>query len=160
MSIEIKKVDYSSAIQREQLVALFIEYSSGSMSWGNPLTQEQAKKSIDLLASKSYTTSFLAYSGKNAVGFANCIETISTFAARSTINIHDIAVSEEYRGAGVSQLILRAIEDFAQNQGYYKITLEVLEGNIPAQKSYQKFGFESYQLTPQMGQALFWQKVI
>ena len=41
---------------------------------------------------------------------------------------------------------------------YRKLTLEVLEGNSVAQSAYRAFGFEGYELDPQMGKALFWQK--
>ncbi|MFT5635935.1 MAG: hypothetical protein ACI89T_001390 [Cognaticolwellia sp.] len=38
------------------------------------------------------------------------------------------------------------------------MTLEVLEGNKVAKNAYQKVGFGSYVLDPEMGQAVFWQK--
>ncbi len=39
-----------------------------------------------------------------------------------------------------------------------KLTLEVLEGNHIAQAAYTKFGFSGYELDPEMGRALFWEK--
>ena len=63
-----------------------------------------------------------------------------------------------YRGQGLSQILLSNIEDIARRRGCCKITLEVLSGNTPAQGAYEKFGFRHYQLTPDTGQALFWQK--
>jgi ribosomal protein S18 acetylase RimI-like enzyme len=38
------------------------------------------------------------------------------------------------------------------------LTLEVLQGNQAAQNLYRKFGFADYQLAPENGNALFWQK--
>ena len=35
---------------------------------------------------------------------------------------------------------------------------EVLEGNKAAQRSYRGLGFEGYQLVPEMGRAMFWEK--
>ncbi len=49
---------------------------------------------------------------------------------------------------------------FTLQIGCCKITLEVFEGNSIAQNSYQKFGFEGFELNPKMGKALFWQKNI
>jgi ribosomal protein S18 acetylase RimI-like enzyme len=52
------------------------------------------------------------------------------------------------------------IEMLSKDKGACKITLEVLEGNIAAQKAYIKSGFKGYELDPSMGQAMFWEKPI
>ena len=57
-------------------------------------------------------------------------------------------------------MMLKKIEELARSRGYCKLTLEVLEGNIPAKVAYLKSGFKPYQLDPEMGQALFWEKKI
>ncbi|MFT5906124.1 MAG: ribosomal protein S18 acetylase RimI-like enzyme, partial [Cryomorphaceae bacterium] len=41
-----------------------------------------------------------------------------------------------------------------------KITLEVLSKNEVAKSAYQKFGFSGYELDPEAGKALFWEKPI
>lgn len=64
----------------------------------------------------------------------------------------------EFRGLGLSQPMLSKVEEIAKLKGCCKITLEVLEGNKVAQKSYIKFGFAGYELDPIMGKALFWQR--
>ena len=51
-----------------------------------------------------------------------------------------------------------AIEQHAREIGCCKVTLEVLEGNHPAKKAYSQAGFAAYELDPEAGQALFWQK--
>ena len=61
---------------------------------------------------------------------------------------------------GISQLMMKEVEEIAKNKGCCKITLEVLEGNEVAQRSYKKFGFAGYELNPLMGKALFWEKPI
>jgi hypothetical protein len=38
--------------------------------------------------------------------------------------------------------------------------LEVLTGNRLAQSAYLKFGFGAYELDPEMGGAIFWQKAL
>jgi len=42
--------------------------------------------------------------------------------------------------------------------GCCKLTLEVLSGNVGAQKAYRAAGYAPYELDPQMGSAQFWQK--
>ena len=54
--------------------------------------------------------------------------------------------------------MLEKVEQIAIERGCCKLTLEVLEGNQAAQNSYQKFGFSAYELDPEMGRALFWDK--
>jgi ribosomal protein S18 acetylase RimI-like enzyme len=56
--------------------------------------------------------------------------------------------------------MLKEVEEIAKKKGCCKITLEVLEGNKVAQRSYKKFGFAGYELNPLMGKALFWEKPI
>jgi ribosomal protein S18 acetylase RimI-like enzyme len=74
------------------------------------------------------------------------------------LNIHDIFVLKKYRGIGLSQILLKKVEEIAINKGCCKLTLEVLSENIVAQSSYKKFGFAGYELDPEVGKALFWQK--
>jgi hypothetical protein len=70
------------------------------------------------------------------------------------------------------------VEHFARSIGCGKLTLEVLEGNYGAQKTYRyricitffvfaiillftsAFGFNPYELDPNTGRAMFWQKKI
>lgn len=69
-------------------------------------------------------------------------------------------MNNQFRGLGVSQLMLAKVEEQAKKRGCCKITLEVLEGNEIARNSYMKFGFDGYELDPEMGKALFWQKTL
>jgi ribosomal protein S18 acetylase RimI-like enzyme len=50
------------------------------------------------------------------------------------------------------------VEKLAQEKGCCKLTLEVLEGNEIAKNAYTKFGYSGYELEPEMGKAIFWQK--
>jgi ribosomal protein S18 acetylase RimI-like enzyme len=56
--------------------------------------------------------------------------------------------------------MMEKVESVAKERGACKVTLEVLEGNKVAQNSYAKFGFSGYELDPEMGKAIFWEKVI
>ena len=51
-----------------------------------------------------------------------------------------------------------AVEEVALLKGCFKITLEVLSSNVPAKAAYEKFGFTGYELDPEKGHALFWEK--
>jgi ribosomal protein S18 acetylase RimI-like enzyme len=92
------------------------------------------------------------------VGLVNCIEGFSTFACRPLVNVHDVAVLASHRGRGIAEQMLREAERIAIERGAVKMTLEVLSGNAPATKLYQRIGYVGYQLDPAMGSAGFLQK--
>ncbi|OSM02156.1 putative GCN5-related N-acetyltransferase [Magnetofaba australis IT-1] len=54
--------------------------------------------------------------------------------------------------------MLAEIEAIARARGCCKVTLEVLENNHAAQSAYRKYGFAGYELRPEAGRALFWEK--
>ena len=54
--------------------------------------------------------------------------------------------------------MLAEVESIARDHDCCKLTLEVLEGNHIAKNAYQKLGFAGYELDPDTGQAVFWQK--
>ncbi|HDK37432.1 MAG TPA: GNAT family N-acetyltransferase, partial [Thiolapillus brandeum] len=72
--------------------------------------------------------------------------------------IHDVMVIKSHRGQGISSRMLEKVEETARQRGCCKLTLEVLEANNIARNAYQKFGFSAYELDPETGQALFWEK--
>lgn len=92
------------------------------------------------------------------VGLAICFEGFSTFECRPLLNIHDLVVVPTARRKGVCSSLLFFLEAHARSLGCCKLTLEVLEGNHPARAAYSAMGFGSYQLDPEAGVALFWQK--
>jgi ribosomal protein S18 acetylase RimI-like enzyme len=56
--------------------------------------------------------------------------------------------------------MLARAEAIARERGCCKMTLEVLEGNRTAQALYKSLGFAGYELDPEMGKAMFWQKLL
>jgi ribosomal protein S18 acetylase RimI-like enzyme len=54
--------------------------------------------------------------------------------------------------------MLAEVERMARDRGACKLTLEVLSGNAPAWRLYQRIGFAGYQLDPALGSARFLQK--
>lgn len=160
MSLELVRVDYQNARHSKDLVALLNHYASGTEGGGKALPAEVLDKLPAALAKLPHAFSFLCYRDGVAAGLINAFEGFSTFKCQPLLNIHDVVVLDHFRGLGIAALLLDAVELLARERGCCKITLEVLEGNIAAQKAYLKFGFDGYELDPQMGKALFWQKVL
>lgn len=55
-------------------------------------------------------------------------------------------------------MMLEKVEEIARSKDCCKVTLEVLSNNEVAKSAYRKFGFSGYELDPEAGFALFWQK--
>ncbi len=162
MEFVTRHVDYTLAQDRAALTALLDHYARDPMGGGSPIAPDALKRLCDELGQRSFAFSFIAWAqtsiGEQAVGLANCFEGYSTFKAASLVNIHDIVVHSDWRGQGVGQALMQAVEAEGRIRKACKITLEVLTGNAVAMKSYARFGFAPYALDPKAGTATFMQK--
>lgn len=160
MDIEIVNVDYLNQNHANAIAFLMDSYATDPMGGGKPLDDQVKHNIAKELSRLPHAFSVISYVDGIAAGLINCFEIFSTFYCKPLINIHDIIVLDTYRGNGLSQKMLKRVEDIAISKGCCKLTLEVLEGNRIAKSSYAKFGFSDYQLDPKMGRALFWQKIL
>ena len=160
MHIEVIKADYLNGQHAKEIVLLLDAYASDPMGGGKPLAGEVKENVVRELSRLPHAFSLIAYVDGKAVGLVNCFEAFSTFSCKPLINVHDVIVLNEYRGNGISQLMLAKVEEIARLRGCCKITLEVLSNNKAAKTAYRKFGFTDYELDPQAGRALFWHKQI
>jgi GNAT superfamily N-acetyltransferase len=166
LNITTRRVDYANASDRAALCSLLNHYAQDPMGGGEPLTPDVLARLCDDLSQRAFAFSFIAWAaspenegkGERAVGLVNCMEGYSTFKAKPLINIHDLIVHSEWRGQGVGQRLMQAVEHVARSKGACKITLEVLTGNHTAMQSYERFGFAPYALDPKAGTATFMQK--
>lgn len=140
MSIITKRVCYEDPRDCENLVGLLSEYAS--QECGNHLPDMSAvpRQLADFPTAFSLLA-FLASEPTRAVGLVNCFFGFSTFAGRPLVNIHDVIVTAEHRGKGISGVMLEAVERIALEHGCCRITLEVLADHQPALRAYQKQGF-------------------
>jgi len=152
------KVDFNNVSHGESLLYMMDHYARHPMGGGRALPEKVVQNLLSELRKREYAHAFLAYVGESPAGLAICMEGFSTFSCLPLINIHDLVIHEDYRHRGVVRHLLQFVEDYARSCGSCKITLEVLEGNIAAQKAYQKFGFKGYSLGDEYGNALFWEK--
>lgn len=158
MNIEITKADYNNQQHQQHIPLLLDLYANDPMGGGQPLDEHVKNQLVSHLAQLPHAFSIIAYVNGKPAGLVNCFEAFSTFACRPLINIHDVVVLNEYRGLGLSQLMLDTVEHIAKQKNCCKITLEVLSKNEIAKSAYIKFGFAGYELNPEAGHALFWQK--
>lgn len=156
--VDIRTADLALPSDAEALVFLLNEYARDDMGGGQPLAAAVKRCLVPELRRRAGIHVLLAWQGTRPVGLAICMEGFSTFACRPLLNIHDLAVLADCRGQGIARQLLAAVEALACRLDCCKLTLEVLEGNRVAQAVYRSFGFAGYELNPETGKALFWQK--
>ena len=155
--IAITQADYADPGDAALIADLLDAYARDPMGGGEALSAEaRARLAPGMAAAGGF--SLIARVGGEPVGLANCFVTFSTFEGRPLVNIHDLVVLPGARGTGVGRALMVAVEAAARARGAGKVTLEVLSGNARAQGLYSALGYGNYQLDPDMGHALFWQK--
>ena len=158
MNIEIILADYNDPAHQAAIIELLDEYARDPMGGAKGLSDWTKENLPAALAGTANAFSILALADGTPAGLINCFQTLSTFKCKPLVNIHDVMVSRVFRGKGLSTAMLAKVEETARQRGCCKLTLEVLEGNTIARKSYRKFGFQGYELDPAMGKAMFWEK--
>ena len=156
--MNVKLADYRAPKDRAAIEMLMANYALDPMGGGEALPDEVLSGLCDALATLANAATILIYNGESPVALATAMQAVSTFKCKPLLNIHDVIVLPEYRGRGLAQRLMQEIEALARQRGCCKLTLEVLQGNKVAQAVYQRCGFAAYELDPQQGQALFWQK--
>ncbi len=156
--IDIVKADLGLSAHAEAMIQLMDEYALDPMGGGQGLSEYVKANLPTELAKRKSAHVILAFVDSQPAGLVICLEGFSTFACKPLLNIHDVIIALPYRGRGLSKLLLQKAEEIAFDLGCCKLTLEVLEGNLVAQSAYKAFGFSGYELNPQMGKALFWEK--
>lgn len=158
--LDCRIADYANPEHAQAIVELLDAYACDPMGGGEPLSAFARANLVEGLAQRPHAFTVLAWVHGVPAGLANCFEGFSTFACKPLVNIHDFAVLADYRGQGVAQGLMAALETEARRRGACKLTLEVLQGNRPAQALYTRCGFANYQLDPAMGTAQFLQKYL
>ena len=156
--VEIRLADYNDPNDAQILVQLLSEYARDPMGGGKDLAQQTKDNLAQSMAKIPHAYTVFAFVDGEPAGLINCFEAFSTFKCRPLVNIHDVSVSPNFRGLGLSTKMMELVENEAKSRNACKLTLEVLEGNSVAQSSYENFGFSGYELDPEMGKAMFWEK--
>ena len=159
--LRICQADYADPQHIDALMGLLDGYARDPMGGAEPLSDFARDNLPAALIARPFMFSVLAFNDVLQglpIGLINCVEGFSTFACKPLVNVHDVVVVASYRGQRVADQMLATVEALAKDRGACKLTLEVLAGNVSAQKLYRRVGFDNYQLEPIMGHAQFMQK--
>lgn len=156
--LSVRLLDYRNPADATVLVDLLDGYARDPAGGGEGLTEVAKAGLAKALAERPQAFSVVAFLDDVPVGLINCIEGFSTFACAPLVNVHDVVVVNGHRGKRIGERMLAEVERLARERGACKLTLEVLSGNAPAMRLYERVGFAGYQLDPAMGTAQFMQK--
>lgn len=163
--LEFSVADWSKPADCDAVVGLLQSYAMNTFGGGEPLSQFAADNLPTAMAATPGAFSVIGWlagedSERKPAALANCFTTLSTFACKPLINIHDLYVDDIARGQGAGQAIMDFVEQQARSRGCCKVTLEVLTGNTHAIGAYERFGFVPYMMDEANGHAVFMHKTI
>jgi GNAT superfamily N-acetyltransferase len=144
MPVTVRRAHLDDEADADAIVALTDAYARDPMGGGQPLPDTVMDELVPAMREHGKVHVWLAEHterGRQPVGILTAIVKFSTFAASSTLNVHDIAVLDEHRGAGIGARLIDSAEAWAREQGFARLSLEVLDEN-PARRLYERQGFE------------------
>ena len=158
--MHIIRVDYNNPQHAKDLILLLDHYANDPMGGSQPLSTWVKQNLVEKLSRRHDAISLLGYIDNQPVALLNAFEGFSTFKCKPLINIHDVVVLSEFRGKRLAEQLFSELEMIARERGCCKLTLEVLSANTSAKQLYQRLGFTAYELSPEAGQAHFWEKAL
>ncbi len=135
------QVDLNNPVHCDQVLHLLNDYMEDEMGISESMPDGLGPKIISGLKRHSAYLGFFVCIGDSFAGLANCNLNFSTWKASPLINIHDLIVSPDFRQQGVGLFLLKGVENYAIENGYCRINLEVRQDNFKAQNLYKKAGF-------------------
>ncbi len=136
------EVDLQNKAHSSAVIKLINDYMLDEMGIGEMMPETLGPKIIEGLKKHVAYVGFLVEIDGEYAALANCNLNFSTWKAEPLINIHDFIVSPDFRKRGVGLFLLKSIENYALENGYCRINLEVRHDNLKAQNLYKKAGFK------------------
>ena len=153
MELSILLVDLQITEHCAQVVKLLDDYMKDPMGNNRPMPSGLGTQIVSGLKKHSGFLGFFVMADDRFAGLANCNINFSTFQAKPLINIHDFIVAPECRNIGAGSFLLRGIINYASQNGFCRVNLEVREDNLTAKSLYKKMGFTD--CVPRM---MFWER--
>ena len=153
MELSLIQVDLDNKLHCKQIIKLLNHYMDDPMGNSCPMDTALAPKIIAGLQTYLGYLGFFVLAGDQFAGLANCNQNFSTFTAMPLLNIHDFIVAPAFRTIGAGHFLMKGVLQFASENGFCRVNLEVRGDNHAAQSLYQKLGFTECE--PRM---YFWEK--
>ena len=102
MKIEVLTLNYQDPQHAQDMLFLLEMYALDPMGGNTALSQMVKDNLAAELAKLPHAFSVICYVDNKPAGLVNCFEALSTFTCKPLINIHDVVVSDAFRGLGLS----------------------------------------------------------
>lgn len=122
--IIIRKMEVADAVKVAE-----IEKEVFSLPW--------SQKSFEDAVQKDNNMYFVACDGDKIAGY------IGAWGVFDEADVTNVCVASEYRRQGIAQQLLNELIAEGHHRGIFSLFLEVRESNLPAQKLYEKNGFQN-----------------
>lgn len=109
----------------------------------HPLPRAFHEEAFDeIMRSRDYADGCLLEVGGEAVGFGLVAKTYSREAGGKVLWLEELFVLPAYRSCGLGREFFAAAEQYARENGFARIRLEVEEDNVRARSLYERLGYE------------------
>lgn len=123
----------------DQLSRLFDDYR---IFYENPADIEKAKKFLLERIQNKESEIFVAENGNNElVGFVQLYPLFSSTRMRRLWLLNDLFVNKDFRGQGISVLLINASKELCRETNACGLMLETAKSNIIGNELYPKTGF-------------------
>lgn len=107
-------------------------------------TRKYSDKEVLEIISCEKTSVFVAESNGVVAGYAFCVDkqfiNDNNMTDIKTLYVDDLCVDENFRGKGVGKSLFDYVYNYAEEHGYYNVTLNVWADNKNAVEFYKKLG--------------------
>ncbi len=120
----------------------FSEQFYASPAVAHDIPKEYHARAFDeLMRSNEYAEGFMVEADGKSVGFALTAKTYSREAGGKVLWLEELFILEEYRSRGLGREYFAYIENYAKQNGFARIRLEVEPENVRARALYGRIGY-------------------
>jgi GNAT superfamily N-acetyltransferase len=136
MNVEIRKCTPGDIGAIISLMRGFAEFEN----LGNYFETTEERLASAMFGEKGFVEGLVAAEGDRVFAYALFYPYFASFRGQLGYYLEDIYISDDYRGKGIGEAMLRAIAALAKSRGFERLDFQVLEWNAPAVRFYEKFG--------------------
>lgn len=96
----------------------------------------------ELMRSDEYADAYILEDEGKIAGFGLNAKTYSREAGGKVLWLEELFILPEYRSRGLGGEYFKAMEEYARNNGFARIRLEVERENVRARALYKRLGYE------------------
>lgn len=123
------------------LAALSVLFDGYRRFYGKPADVTGARKFLEQRFARGDSALFVAFRGRDAVGFTQLYPSLSSVSMARIEILNDLFVTEAARGSGAGQALVQAGVAYAREQGAVRVMLSTARTNTTAQRLYESLGW-------------------